>query len=372
MFRDRRGARRDRPQKPPRARAGLRHAGLQPVYDLVLLAGAIGTVVLVFSALELPVDTLAQSRASSPTTPESPVRVDATPRPTPPRAARADAAALAYVDGSAWRWLGPSTCRPGVSEVTEIDRSTDGGLRWTAVTAPLAGVRRISFATETAGVAVGYDASCLPTAATTTDGGVSWRTFGTSEPLAVADLAPNRLVWAVGRVGASAPVLRGTDPSAFEAVANGCAQAATGAPSLISAGTAPELAWLLCQNGDGSGRLLLQSNDAGTTWRQLAGRRAATGFAGGGKVRDFDFPTNSAGWSLLDGAGCPEGQIRVSTAGGGTWSTLPCPLGSVLGSRVLAVAFSDAQRGVLVASMQGGISVLRTTNGGRSWLAASA
>jgi hypothetical protein len=211
------------------------------------------------------------------------------------------------------------------------------------------------------GLALGLDAACKPASATSADGGRTWRRVTLPADTIAADLAAD-VVWSLGvRTVRRGPV---TQP---HGMGNGCATNAAGAPSLVSA-TSADTAWLLCQDAAGGQRLLIRTYDGTKTWRRLAGRRPETGLAGDGVVAAMDFANASLGWTLFRGAGCAEGELRVTTTGGEGWTTLPCPAesaGSV--TEVLAVTFLDPRNAVAVAVADGASRTLRSADGGRTW-----
>jgi hypothetical protein len=343
-----------------------RAADLRPPWrwrptDLLLLVLVLAVLAVVVTSVQRPDPPLglAVAEDSSPRgfpLSSSPPPATASPSSRPAGHA-ASRAALAATGGVVLRWTG--TACPDFATAT-FGRSTDGGASWTTGATPLAVVDALSLAGAN-GLALGRDAACEPASATTADGGRTWHRTTLPTDTIAADLAAD-VVWSLGvRTVRRGPL---TQP---HGVGNGCATSAAGSPSLVSA-TSADTAWLLCQDAAGGGRLLIRTYDGTKTWRRLAGRRAETGLAGDGVVVAMDFVTGSLGWALIRGAGCAEGELRLTTTGGEGWTTLPCLAQSVAGvTEILAVTLLNARTALAVALTDGRTRLLRSSDGGRAW-----
>jgi hypothetical protein len=324
---------------------------------LVVLAAAVVVTVVASvrphprpSGLAVAEAVPATTDASSPSSPSSP---SPSSSPAPPASPPAGAAALAAAGRIALRWTGTGCPDPREGA---FERSSDGGVTWTAGPSPLAVVEHLSLAGPH-GLARGYDAACAPAAATSSDAGLTWRAAPITSAARSADVAADGGLWWIGGGTLHGPA----------AATNGCATNAAGPPSLVS-GTTAGVAWLLCQEPSGAGRLLLRTYDGAKTWRRLAGRRPETGLAGTGTVAAMDFLPGDTGWVLLRGAGCAEGELRVTAVAGEGWETLPCIGRSVSSvTEVLAVAFTDPRTALAVALADGRTRLLRSSDGGRAW-----
>lgn len=262
----------------------------------------------------------------------------ATPSPAVADATTPGRGAVAMSGTTLLRWTG-NACAVGVPE-TSVERSVDSGATWQPHPVPLVTVTSLSFAGATATASGLGGQDCTRAYAESLDGGVTWRA-----------------------VTPKASVLTEAAGSPFAPVRDGCVVNEVG-PATLVAVAGENAAWLVCQHADGGGRLLLRTRDGGVTWQRLAGRRAETGLAGDGFVEQVGF-VSGAGWALIRGTRCETGDLRVSFDLGAHWVTRPC----VDVQRVLAVAFGDARRGVLLGVRGGAVVLLRTSDGGRSWSA---
>jgi photosystem II stability/assembly factor-like uncharacterized protein len=266
---------------------------------------------------------------TSPSVTPSPVVVEEETKPA--------RGALAIGGPTLLRWTG-NACVPGAPD-TNVERSVDGGADWATHPVPLTTVTSLTFAGTTA-TASGLGDDCKRAYAESRDGGVSWRA-----------------------VTPPASVLTAAAGPPFAPATDGCVANDVGPATLVAVST-ENAAWLVCQHADGGSRLLLRTRDTGKTWQRLAGRRAETGLAGDGVVEQVGF-VPGAGWALIRDKRCAAGDLRMSADLGAHWETRPC----VDVDRVLAVAFGDAKRGVLVGVRGGTVVQLRTADGGRSWSA---
>ena len=246
------------------------------------------------------------------------------------------------------------------------------GTSWVAAPTPLARIDQLAFASATVGVAVGVDASCKPAYAVTSDGGASWRPGSPTRPLLSASfpVAGATTLWALDASGTGQPQLQQLSPDGARPVGTAeavpCSQT-DGPPSMLAAVDA-DYGLALCQGPSGEGRLLLRTTSAGQYWDRLTDARPDTGFDLLGRIRALTFPTQTHGWVLGDAAACAAGQVRASVDGGETWTALPCPVGL---TGVLSVAFSTERDGLLLGRVGDTTTVLKTTDGGRTWRALS-
>jgi photosystem II stability/assembly factor-like uncharacterized protein len=259
----------------------------------------------------------------------SPAAADAT---TPTRGA------VAVSGTTLLRWAG-NPCAAGVPD-TSVERSVDGGATWQPHPVPLVTVTSLTFTGATATASGLGGQGCTRAYAESLDGGVTWRAVTPKESVLTEAAGPP-----------------------FAAAKDGCVVNDVG-PATLVAVAGESAAWLVCQHADGGSRLLLRTRDAGATWQRLAGRRAETGLASDGFVEQVGFAPG-AGWALIRGTRCATGDLRTSADLGAHWVTRPC----VDVQRVLAVAFGDARRGVLLGVRGGAVVLLRTSDGGRSWSA---
>ena len=283
-------------------------------------------------------------------------------KPKPPAGSAAPSFAVLAVQGSsALRWTGSPTCGTNEPATTSAQVSSDSGATWQPVTVPLSGVSTLSFGTPGDAIAAGYDQRCNPTDAVTTDGGQTWSAAKVQPPLAAASYGPGGGLWGIGGGG----VVRGAaDADTLAAAGNSCAGDYPGPASLISA-LSPTTAYVVCQNEAGAGRLVSQTTNSGNDWIYDTDDRVSQGLYGGQTVSSFSMTSMTVGHLLVAGSGrCSSGDIRTTVDDGVHWTPLPCVSGV---TNVLAVAFTDAQHGLLIGTQSGRVVTLSTDNDGTTW-----
>lgn len=83
-----------------------------------------------------------------------------------------------------------------------------------------------------------------------------------------------------------------------------------------------------------------------------------------GRLLALSFPSSSHGYALGAASACPAGQLRESVDAGQTWVPLPCLPGL---TQVLSVAFSSDREGLVLGRSGDIVTVLKTTDSGRTW-----
>ena len=345
------------PDEPARRRSGWRRrwrryrSRVRPPFRSVRFLVALGVAVVAFVALS--------GWAAS-------VVLRPTAAPPPPAVAPQSGALAVVASGEAWRALNASPCGSGAAPVA-VQRLS--GTSWVAAASPLARVDQLAFASTADGVAVGVDATCQPAYAVTTDGGRSWWAGSPARALISASVgaAGGSSVWVLDASGSGQPRLLRFTPDMSLEVGGGsravpCGQQA-GPPALLAA-VDDNYGLVLCQGASGEGRLLLRTTTGGQYWDRLTDARPTTGLDLTGSIRGLSFPSSGHGYALGDAAACPAGQLRESVDAGQTWAPLPCLPGL---TQVLSVAFSSDRDGLVLGRSGDVVTVLRTTDGGRTW-----
>jgi hypothetical protein len=298
------------------------------------------------------------------------------PRTPPPAPASPPGqGTLAQVGDPMWRWLGPSECTPAADAVP-IERSSNG--TWLGADVPLVTVDSLSFANADEGIAVGTSSNCARATAVTRDGGQTWVLSAPSPPMLDGVLTDNGVAFGVTRGAQSGETLvarytlvdgrlapgSGVDGSPVDG--SPC-DATDGVPTLVAAYSASTVL-LLCQQGPSNGRLLARSVSGGQFWDRLTDNRPLTGLDGSGTFTRLRVAGTSDVWVVMQGAGCPEGEIRRSINSGQVFEPLPCPSSTADVSEVFDLAFSDADNGTLLGLDGNRAPVMLTTSdGGQTW-----
>jgi photosystem II stability/assembly factor-like uncharacterized protein len=290
-------------------------------------------------------------------------RRDPAPPATPELAPGVGAVALS--PQHAWRWSADAPCERGAARSRTSVERRDGPGAWTVTDVPLATVKRLAFADDENGVALGSDDRCLTALARTVNGGQTWTRIPDAHPYAI-DVVPGG-AWRVDESGSGRTLQRAAAPDGpWTAVASPCGDGDGDLSDVVALG--PKDAWLLCQGPAVGVRLLLHTLDGGTTWERRVDAREGTGFGGEGFVRRL-LLGGKRGWALFTGGGrCAEGELRTTSDTALTWQPLPCPSTTDVPLRaVLDVAIGPAGRGVLLGVSRGKRVVLETSDGGRTW-----
>jgi hypothetical protein len=287
--------------------------------------------------------------------------------PAPP-----DLGAIAAVGDHVWRWSGRGDCSAGQAGVPLLV-SVAGG-PWTASPVPLVTVSRLTFTSDSVGLAVGLGPDCGSAVAVTADGGVSWTL--TATPLLDAALVTRRQLWGIAVDASGARVvsryrLRGaTLTPTRQASAVACATA-DGNPSFVVAATSLQ-AWQLCQQSLGTSRLLAMTIDGGATWQPTSDTSSGTtGLSGRGGVvalaSSVDGTTDTL-WAVSTGATrCARGSLLRSDDDGQTFTPLSCPVQQLGLDKVFDVAFTSATDGYLLGSSGSRTVIGETFDGGATW-----
>jgi hypothetical protein len=288
--------------------------------------------------------------------------------PTPPASSGSSSPPLggtiAVHGADAWRWVGPKECNPAADAVP-LERLTADG--WVGSDVPLANVTRMSFSDRRHGIALGTTSTCALGVALTEDGGVTWA-VDAANPALLDAWYVGRTVWGITRQAGPTRLARYSVAGAALEEAAGTTSvcdAVDGVPTL-TAFVDDRQGLLLCEQTAVTGRLLARTFNGGEAWERLTDARPLTGLDGPGPVLDLDV-TGAAGedvWTLFPSRVCPQGELRRSTNGGGSFERLPCP-DQV--DQVLGVGFSSAENGLLLGVVDDQPVVLATTDGGTSW-----
>jgi photosystem II stability/assembly factor-like uncharacterized protein len=286
------------------------------------------------------------------------------PAPAAPAALAPGVGAIALSPSHAWRWAADTECERGLGVAgTTVERRD--GTAWVGADVPLSTVRRLSFADDTHGVALGTDERCLAAAAATGDGGATWSRLD-GHPVAV-DVAKG----AAWRVTADAAGDRSVEhaPDAggpWTAASRPCTNDDGDLSDVVA--VSATAAWAVCEGPAVGLRLLLRTADAGATWERRVDNRESTGLSGDGTIRRLVIGTAPRGWVFLAGGDrCPEGELRTTADTGLTWAPLPCPAASAPLRAVLDVALRPDGTGLLLGISRGKRVLLATADGARTW-----
>ena len=214
-----------------------------------------------------------------------------------------------------------------------VERSTNGGVRWTVVTSPAPAILSLSAVADAQVDAVGADDKCRVGVWSSTDGGKAW-----TGPTTASDLftrvpgEPNRLASPSGEIRNPCPV-RSEAPLALEGI------------------TSTDAA-VLCGSGD-----VITTNDGGESWDTQTA-------VVGGRALAFEGPL--LGWALQRDSGrCPAYQLMQTQDGGRTWQIGGCLFDAVpQDARLLpSLSFADTENGM--ADLAG--EVYTTDDSGLVW-----
>jgi photosystem II stability/assembly factor-like uncharacterized protein len=241
-------------------------------------------------------------------------------------------------------------------------RTDDAGSTWTRV-ASFKGslMRSVAFANATTAVALAQTTPAVQANFwRTTDGGATWQPVGQN---AAWDLRFNSTGVGIA-VGEQGGIWRSTDSGATWTTVVGGSFAS---PKLNFVRWASDTVVLAA-----SSSALLRSTDAGLTWNPVTVPNNAF-------VQGVAFATATKGFAIADdpvASTFANRKVLLRTVdGGATWTLTPWS-SLLTGTTVVqpvAIAFADAQTGVVVGSTQMtasfaiGATVLRTTDGGATW-----
>jgi hypothetical protein len=221
------------------------------------------------------------------------------------------------------------TCLGG----SELERSTDGGVKWEKVPSPAAAILSLSSVGGDALDVVGADDRCKTRVWSSSDQGDTW-----SQPASVFDVFarnpddPSTLMTPTGEVKNPCP-------------------GHTDAPISVEGISSTEAA-VLCASGD-----FVRTDDGGVTWTK--GKPVV-----GGDAMAFDGA--QLGWVLkADSGQCPGYQLVQTQDAGQTWQTGGClGLKAITDDRQLpSLSFADPNNGI--ADLAG--DVFETSDSGLHW-----
>ena len=220
---------------------------------------------------------------------------------------------------------------PGVTDKTPLYRTSDGGVTWTAVTAP--GIEKV------AGIC-GID--IVPV-----------------KRIFQGEMRTSHIVTAAGRVGGNAMMLRSEDNGATWRVIDLTPHAGM----ILDVKFHDAKTGFVCASGvsdSGEGdALILMTTDAGANWKPVW--RSKRKLENAWKM---SWPSRKVGYATVQSYDEAAGNRRVivKTADGGkSWRELP--LVDEAGTREFGIGFVDERRGWVGTSKTG----FETRNGGKSW-----
>ena len=277
---------------------------------------------------------------------------------------------IAVAGDTTWRWSGSAECSPGTG-ASQLERRSGSG-EWLGAPLPLVNVFGLSFNDGDHGIAVGTTARCSRGVAVTEDGGQTWHYRADNPVLLDAWWSDDRL-WGVGLASGS-PQLRAYElADGFRLVP--LARVRPDAPCDFRDGPPSHVAFydeqvglLLCQQQATDGRLIARTTTAGAGFERLLDGRPGFGLDGAGPIVDLDVAGNSSAWLQFPAdADCAAGQLRRSDSQGGVWERLPCAARRAPYDKILDVAFASKRVGLMLATKDGALVVVETTDGGSSW-----
>lgn len=215
----------------------------------------------------------------------------------------------------------------------ELERSTNGGKRWTPLISPASATLSLTSTGGETLTMVGADSTCEVKVWTSTDQGATWSAPTPASDVFVRD--PDDATKLLTPAGT---------------VKNPCPDAQESPISVD--GTSPTEAAVLCATGD-----VVVTQDAGSTW-------ATQSPVVGGVAMTFE--SASLGWALrLNSGQCPSFQLMRTQDGALTWQTGGClgidPEGDTAGTA--SVSFADPDSGI--ADLAG--AVYATQDSGLTW-----
>ncbi len=285
-------------------------------------------------------------------------------------------------------------------------RTIDSGRTWQKIAVPTARITTLRFIDTTTGWAGGFIPRDIPQVACqqaapigaspcygvvlrTQDGGATWQRtllipdYGTyADPVLQIQAIDGQRAWAlVLSCDPNPAAIPGTFcPTQLRRTTDGGRTWTTlidGHIVAIRFATAIH-GWLAIENPDGSFDVRV-TNDGGTSW--TTGVRTTSG-----GVVGLDAADSQTAWAMTQDGGycsssnCTKYELRRTTDGGSTWSSLGNPkpsVGSCFGGHLVGPLFASPARGWLAENQGAGgakvtTGLLQTEDGARSWHCSSA
>jgi photosystem II stability/assembly factor-like uncharacterized protein len=262
--------------------------------------------------------------------------------------------------GATWSRVGSSFTSRSLQDVDAIDRTRawavgerglilrtrDGGATWTRQRVPVTNtLNGVSLGTRRSGFAVGNAGTILRT----TNAGARWVRAGrpVRSRLVSVSAVDSRYVWAVGNRGT---ILRSTDGGRHWKRQKSHTRADLSSVTFVDR----RHGWAV-----GGQNILLRTSDGGRHWKKRT-LRAPIKHPDPQAFYSVCFVDRRHGWIAAAGGGLPGYSVLRTTDGGRSWRWTQMEFGSFM----LDVSFSDRRHGCAVGEQ----SVMYTSqDGGRTW-----